>query len=131
PIAAIDASILSSPAFNPVLMVAECHSDHPAGRWGYVVATHSTPVDDQISGDVALDELGAASPSGPVFAWDWRSATGAVLEPGASVPIELEREGWRYLVLAPLLVEGRLAVVGDASTFATAGDARIEVSESV
>src|SRR5690606_12607678 len=94
-------------------------------------AMHSTPVDDQISGDVALDELGAASPSGPVFAWDWRSATGAVLEPGASVPVELEREGWRYLVLAPLLAEGRLAVVGDASTFATAGDARIEVSESV
>src|SRR4029077_1727405 len=35
-IAAIDESLLSGPAFNPTLLVAECTSQHPAGRWTYV-----------------------------------------------------------------------------------------------
>lgn len=128
PIAAVDRSILTSPAFNPELLVAECFTDHPAGRWSYVVATHSTPVDDAISGEIRFPELGDSSPSGQVLAWDWRTGTGSVLGADSSVPVTLEREDWTYLVLAPLLAGGRLAVVGDVSRFVPAGDARLAVS---
>ncbi len=129
PIAAIDRSILSSPAFNPALMVAECHSDHPAGRWAYVVAMHCTPSDDPLTGPVVPADLGDSAPTGDVFAWDWRTGTGTVLAVDASVPVTLRREDWSYLVLAPLLAGGRLAVVGDVSRFVPAGDARVEVAE--
>ena len=42
--------------------------------------------------------------------------------------MSLPREGWTYLVLAPVLPSG-LAVIGDVDLFVPAGDARIEVSE--
>ena len=42
-------------------------------------------------------------------------------------PVRLDREGWAYLVLAPVLAGG-IAVVGDTSRFVTAGDARLEVA---
>jgi len=93
------------------------------------VAMHTTPIDDPVAGVIVLADLGDSAPAGDVFAWDWRAGTGTVLSAGASVPVTLEREAWTYLVLAPLLCGGRLAVVGDAATFTTAGDARVEVTE--
>ena len=53
-IAAIDESLLSGPAFNPTLLVAECTSQHPAGRWTYVMAMHAHPGDDRIDGQIRL-----------------------------------------------------------------------------
>ena len=47
----------------------------------------------------------------------------------ATIPVSLGREDWAFHVLAPVLDSG-LAVIGDVTKFVTAGDARIEVSET-
>ncbi len=122
-IAAIDESLLSGPAFNPTLLVAECTSEHAAGRWTYVVAMHAQPDDDPITGEIRLTSLGV----GDVVAWDWRTGTAMRLTADATIGVSLGREEWTFHVLAPVLTAG-LAVIGDVSKFVTAGDARIEVS---
>ncbi|HTN99427.1 MAG TPA: hypothetical protein VL068_02030 [Microthrixaceae bacterium] len=137
PIAAVDASMLGAPAFASELMVAECHSDHPAGRWSYVVGMHTNPSDDEVSGDIVFADLGDSAPKGDVIVWDWRARTATRADPGTRWPVSLPKEGWAYLVLAPILVAGQLtggqvaagqlAVIGDVSKFVSAGDARIVV----
>jgi hypothetical protein len=127
PIAAIDGSMLTSPAFTSELMVAECHSDHPAGRWAYVLGMHTNPADAPVDGEIAFADLGDSAPGGDVVVWDWRTGTATVGGVDTRVPVSLPREGWTYLVLAPVLADGRLAVFGDVTRFVPAGDARIEV----
>jgi hypothetical protein len=141
PIAATDESLLSGPAFNPSLLVAECGSEHPAGRWTYVVAMHANPGDEPISGEIPLESLPrhrgdirtdpGSTPGSLVdlVAWDWRRGTATHLAHNASIPVSLSREDWTFHVLAPVLKSG-LAVIGDVTKFVTAGDARIEVSET-
>ena len=140
-IAATDESLLSGPAFTSTLLVAECTSEHPAGRWTYVVAMHANPGDEPISGEIRLESLSrprgrcrgpteseSSSPADFV-AWDWRKGTATRLAPDATIPVSLSREGWTFHVLAPVLGSG-LAVIGDVTKFVTAGDARIEVAET-
>jgi hypothetical protein len=126
PVAATDESMVNSAAFQSELLVAECFSDHPAGRWVYVVGLHANPSDEPVTGDIAFAGLGASAPAGEVAAWDWRAGTATRLPRDATWPTTLPREGWTYLVLAPVLPAG-LAVIGDTSKFVTAGDARLEV----
>jgi hypothetical protein len=140
-IAATDESLLSGPAFNSSLLVAECTSEHPAGRWTYVVAMHANPREEPISGDIRLRSLFEPgdnavvqsghlnSGPGAFVAWDWRSATATRLDLDATIPVSLDHEGWTFHVLAPILSSG-LAVIGDVTKFVTAGDARIEVFET-
>jgi hypothetical protein len=127
PVAAVDESMLGSPAFAAELLVAECYSDHPAGRWHYVVGLHTNPGDDPIDGEISFGALGDADPLGDVVVWDWRAGTVTRAGSDTRWPVSLPREGWAYLVLAPVLADGRLAVVGDMTKFVPAGDARIEV----
>lgn len=127
PVAAIDESMVGSAAFRGELMVAESFSDHPAGRWAYVVGLHANPSDEPVTGAIAFAELGASAPAGDVVAWDWRAGTATRLTRDATWPSTLPKEGWTYLVLAPVLPAG-LAVIGDASKFVTAGDARLDVT---
>ena len=140
-IAATDESLLSGPAFNAVPLIAECGSEHEAGRWTYVVAMHANPADEPISGHIRLTSLagpdgtakarqnGASSSTAGVVAWDWRRGTATRLAPDASIPVSLEREGWTFHVLAPVLSSG-LVVIGDVTKFVTASDARLEISET-
>ena len=140
-IAATDETLLSGPAFTSTLLVAECSSEHPAGRWTYAVAMHANPGDEPISGEIRLESLsrpevgagvqpGRESWSAAEFvAWDWRKGTATRLAPDATIPVSLGREGWTFHVLAPVLGSG-LAVIGDVTKFVTAGDARIEVAET-
>jgi hypothetical protein len=128
PVAAIDRSMVGRPAFAPELLVAECWSDHPAGRWSYVVALHANPSDDPVSGEVVLPELGESAPAGDVVAWDWRARTATRVTPDARWSVSLPREGWAFWVLAPVLASG-LAVIGDVELLVPAGDARVEVAE--
>jgi hypothetical protein len=141
PIAAIDESLLSGPAFNPVPLVAACTSEHRAGRWTYVVAMHANPGDEPVVGEIRLPSL-TSSRSGVqmplirteeepdsvdhVVAWNWRTRTAEPLARTATIPVSLGREEWAFYVLAPILPCG-LAVIGDITKFATAGDARVEV----
>jgi hypothetical protein len=130
PVAAIDESMLAGPAFRPVVLVAECHSDHPAGRWTYAVALHANPAEDPVEGEIAFAALGESAPTGDVVAWDWRAGTATRLGADGRWPVTLGREDWAYLVLAPLLAGGWLAVVGDVTKLVPAGDARIAVAET-
>jgi hypothetical protein len=60
-------------------------------------------------------------------AWDARSGTATRMAADGTWPVALAKEGWAYLVLAPVLPTG-VAVIGDTATFVTAGDARLEVA---
>jgi hypothetical protein len=128
PIAATGAAMLANAAFAPELMVASCASRHPAGRWTYVLAANAHDGDATVTGEVGFDGLGVDAPRDDVVVWDWRSGTAARRGPDAAWPVQLAREEWCYLVLAPVL-HGRVAVIGDVSKFVAAGDARLEVSE--
>ena len=128
-IAATDESLLSGPAFNAVPLIAECESEHQAGRWTYVVAMHANPDDDPISGDIRLTSLAGPEGTVGIVAWDWRRGTATRLAADATLPVSLEREGWTFHVLAPVLRSG-LAVIGDVTKFVTASDARLEISET-
>jgi hypothetical protein len=107
-------------------MVAECWSDHPAGRWAYVTTMRCSPTEGTTTGEVRLDELGASAPSGDVFVWDWRTGSGERLAVDGSWTATLAQEEWTHHVVAPVLDCG-LAVVGDVSKFVPAGDARVVV----
>jgi hypothetical protein len=140
-IAATDESLLSGPAFNSTLLVAECASEHPAGHWTYAVAMHANPGEEQISGDIRIKSLfrpeGAAAVrtgrenrgTGDLVAWDWRSRTATRVTADGKIPVTLGPEDWAFHVLAPILGSG-LAVIGDVTKFATAGDARLEIDET-
>jgi hypothetical protein len=130
PIAATDESMLSGPAFNAVPLIAECASEHPAGRWAYVTAMHAHPGDDPVAGDIDLAAvLEPERASDAVVVWDWRAGTATRCTADAAIPVSLGREDWSFHVVAPVLASG-LAVIGDVTKFVTAGDARVEVTET-
>jgi hypothetical protein len=140
-IAATDESLLSGPAFTPTVLVAECTSEHPAGRWTYAVAMHANPGEEPITGEIRLESLSRpmggsadqrrreAGSTTDFVAWDWRQGTATRLSRDATIPVSLGREGWAFHVLAPVLGSG-LAVIGDVTKFVTAGDARLEIFET-
>ena len=120
PIAATGSSMLANTGFRDSLMVAECYSDHPAGRWAYALALHANPSDEAIVDDIVFADLGESAPAGDVVAWDWRRRTATRLGPDHRWPVSLVSEDWAFLVLAPVLASG-VAVIGDTSKFVTAG----------
>jgi hypothetical protein len=128
PIAATSRSMLVSAGSRPVLMTAESHSDHPAGRWAYVMTMRCSPGDDPVTGDVALADLGESAPAGDVVVWDWRAGSARRMGADGHWTASLAQEQWTYHVVAPVLAGG-IAVIGDVSKFVPAGDARIEVTE--
>ena len=127
PIAATSRSMFVSAGSRPVLMVAECFSDHLAGRWAYVMTMRCSPDDTAVTGDVRLADLGESSPADDVVLWDWRAGTATRAAADHAWTATLTPEQWTFHVVAPVL-PGGIAVVGDVSKFVTAGDARIEVS---
>ena len=126
PIAAISRCMTVNAASRSVLMVAECYSDQPAGRWSYVMTMRCSPGDQPTTGEVALDELGDSRPTGDVIVWDWRAMTATRQGADARWTTTLAQEEWTFHVLAPVL-PGGIAIIGDTSKFVTAGDARVQV----
>jgi len=102
---------------------------------------HANPGDEPVVGEIRLPSL-TSSRSGVqmplirteeepdsvdhVVAWNWRTRTAEPLARTATIPVSLGQEEWAFYVLAPILPSG-LAVIGDITKFATAGDARVEV----
>ena len=119
PIAAVDACYREQAVARPVPLVAECHTDHPAGRWVQVFCANTFRGDEPVSGTV---DLGPAWPADPVVALDLR--TGAVTQPGAGWDVALDPAEWTHHLLAPVLGAG-IAVFGDVSKHAPVGRARI------
>jgi hypothetical protein len=127
PIAATGTSMLANTGFRNELLVAECYSDLPAGRWAYMLVMHPNPDESPLERSVPLADLGESAPLDDVIAWDWRAGTATRVAADATWSVSLGLEEWAYLVLAPVL-DGDIAVIGDVTKFVPAGDARIEVS---
>lgn len=118
PLAAVDACFRQHAVARPVPLVAECHTDHGAGRWVQVFCSNTFQGDEPVEGTV---DLGPAWPRGPVVALDLRS--GAVTRPRSGWDVALDPASWTHHLLAPDL--GGVAVFGDVSKHAPVGRARI------
>lgn len=119
PIAAVDDCLRTHAVARPVPLVAECHTDHPAGRWVQVFCANTYRGEEQVAGTV---DLGPAWPDGAVVALDLR--TGAVSRPDGGWPVTLDPTGWTHHLLAPVLRWG-IVVFGDLSKHAPVGRARL------
>lgn len=124
PVAALDRCWRGHAALDPNPLVGEAHSDHPAGRWHYLVSMNAWRGQAPLSFRLALSDLGAGAPAAPVVAWDWRRRRAEVVAPGGGFDLALPPLDWDYRVLCPLL-PGGLAVVGDPERYASAGDRRL------
>lgn len=112
-------------------VVGATHTLHDAGRWSYVITMNCHAESVGQSTVVHLDELGADTPTDAAgvaqeraVALDWRSGDVAVVG-GDGIPIELAPKDWDLRVLAPLLLDGHLAVLGDGQRYASVGRQRI------
>ena len=125
PVAAIDGAMFAAPVWSGEPLVGATHTQHSAGRWGYVAALN-VGIDKQAHGArVPLTDLGEDRPrTDSVAVFDWRNRRVDVISADGAYEVELESAGWDYRVLAPIL-RGGLAVIGDPDLYACAGDARI------
>jgi len=124
PIAALDRCFAHNGFLEPVPLIGECYSDHPAGRWWYVAVFNACRDKQPMDYRVALSDLGPDAPRGPLLAFDWRRRTWVRVEAGGGWGGSLAWQDWDYTVLCPLL-PGEVAVFGDVARYATAGDRRI------
>lgn len=124
PVAALDRCWRGHAALDPNPLVGEAHSAHPAGRWHYLVSMNAWRGAENLGFRLPLSDLGELAPAAPVLAWDWRRGRGELLAPDQGFDLALAPLDWDFRVLCPLL-PGGLAVVGDTSRYATAGDRRV------
>ena len=124
PIAASDDAAYLGPVWSGEPLVASTHTQHSAGRWGYVVSCNVGAEHQPCRGRVSLPSLGEDRPSTPeVAVFDWRRRRVDVLPADGEYETALEPSGWDYRVLAPVIAG--VAVIGDQALYACAGDARI------
>ncbi|MBX3027009.1 hypothetical protein KF840_19045 [bacterium] len=124
PLAAIDRCFLRHGHLTPALLTGETLSQHGAHRWVYVATLHASAQRQALSDTIALADLGAARPTGPVIAYDWRRGTCARLAADGAWTVALDFQDWDFRVLCPLL-PGERALIGDVARYATMGDRRI------
>jgi hypothetical protein len=131
PVAAIARCFTRHGVLQPEPVVGATHSAHDAGRWSYVITMNCHADSTSMSTAVPLSDLGADAPADATGAtveravcWDWRRGEVQLVGPDGP-SIELGEKGWDLRVLAPLLCDGRLAVVGDGDRYATAGAQRL------
>jgi len=125
PVAAIDRAVYDAAVWTGELLTGSAHTDHAAGRWGYVVTANVGMEPQANSTRVALTDLGEDTPATDrVAVYDWRSRRVEVLERAGGYDVALDPAGWDYRVVAPVLANG-IAIIGDPDVYATAGDSRI------
>lgn len=115
PIAATDDALSSWPFGRARPLVGTAWTDHAAGRWRYVLALNP---DDRAPGSATPIDIDVPATERTAI-WDWRA--GAFVD--AMAVAGLTPHDWRYWIEVPLV--GGVAVVGDPSLYATAGDRRI------
>ncbi|MEI2699934.1 MAG: hypothetical protein V9E94_16940 [Microthrixaceae bacterium] len=128
PIAAIGRCFARHGVLEPEPVVGATHSVHSAGRWSYVVTMHCHDGSGPLSTTLHLPELGndtpadsARTPVTSAAVLDWRSGQVALVDSRSAQVVEVAPKAWALHVLAPLLLDGRLAVFGDSTRYATAG----------
>lgn len=123
-IAVLDRCYRSHAMLTRTPLVGETYSQHTAGRWIYLVAIHVGLDSAPLACELPLQEIGTGAPEGPMVAYDWRARSASRIAASATLHFELEPLDWCLFVLCPVL-EGGIAVIGDPSRYATAGDARL------
>ena len=125
PIAATDRAAFDAPVWTGAAIVGTAHSQHTAGRWGYVFTGNVGNDKQPATTRVALAGLGDDRPGTATIAvFDWRLGRVDVLEADGEYAVALESAEWDYRVLAPVL-PGGIAVLGDPALYACAGDTRV------
>jgi hypothetical protein len=125
PIAALDRSFRRDCYFEPEALVGEAHSTHPAGRWLYLASFNAWRDQQPLAFRLDLADLGTLRPEGESIVYDWRTGACQRLAPAGGIDLELAPSDWDLRVVCPLL-PGELAVFGDVSKYATAGDRRVQ-----
>ena len=123
-IAALDRSFRGHAVLEPNPLVGAAHSQHPAGRWHYLASMNAWRGERPLRFRLALADLGALAPAEPVVAFDWRSGRAERVDPAGGFELELAPLAFDYRVLCPIL-PGEIAVLGDPTRYATAGDRRV------
>ena len=123
PLAPLERCFAGHAHIERVPLVGETWSDHPAGRWTYVLAMHASQSRETLDFEIPLRELGAASPEGVTFAYDWASGRGERISPAGALAFSLAPHAFSLRVLCPL-VDG-IVLLGDPTKYACAGDRRI------
>jgi hypothetical protein len=125
PVAAIDGAMFAAPVWSGEALVGSAHTQHSAGRWGYVVTANVGNDKQPLAATVALAGVGEDRPAtDSVAVYDWRRRSITVLPATAAFEVALESAEWDYRVLAPVL-RGDIAVIGDPALYACAGDSRV------
>jgi hypothetical protein len=125
PVAAVDRATFSAPVWSGELLVGSAHTQHTAGRWGYVVTCNVGTDQRAERAHVALGDVGEDRPdSSAIAVFNWRTRRVDLLPAGGAFEVALEPADWDYRVLAPVL-PGAIAVIGDPNLYASAGDSRI------
>lgn len=124
PLAALDHCFRASTYAGATLLLGETYSQHPAGRWLYVVALHASHVREPLTERCALAQLGTERPTGPVLVYNWRSGAFRRVERDGGWDVTLDWQDWDLRVLCPLL-PGDRTVFGDVGRYAAVGDRRI------
>jgi len=128
PLAALDRCFLEHGYFGGAPLVGEAWSRHPAGRFAYVVAMNASFASKRsgapLRARVAFAELGDARPDGAVALYDWRRGRFELQPADGAFETSLAYQDFDYRMLCPLL-PGEVAVFGDVSLYASAGDRRL------
>jgi hypothetical protein len=124
PVVALDRCFRNWVTRPGAALIGAATTAHAAGTWHYVVTLNATP--EPIAPWVQLSEL-ADRIDGMVVVWDWRRQAVDVLDGDGGWDVELEPLDWDYRVVAPV-VDG-IAVIGDPTLWATAGDMRVAAIE--
>jgi hypothetical protein len=125
PVAAIDGAMFLAPVWSGESLVGSAHTEHSAGRWGYVVSCNVGTDQHPVRAHVSLTGVGEDRPATDAVAvYDWRRGRIDVLPADGTYDVALEPAGWDYRVLAPIL-PGGIAVIGDPALYACAGDSRV------
>jgi len=126
PIAAADRCFLEHPIARHAPLLGTTFTDHGDGRTGYSFVANAHASDD-VSGAISRADLGDDQPDGDAVVYDWR--TGSLDRAPDSWKVTLAPLDWELRVFAPIGRSG-IAVVGDVTKYATAGDSRIAAIDS-
>ncbi len=127
PLAAVERSLRRDATTEATALVGDAWTDHPAGRWRYVVALNAGESPDRherLADRIEIADLGLLDDRGPAVLWDWRTGTARAIDPGDGWAVELDHLDWGLWVLAPIAACG-IALVGDPTRYATAGDSLV------
>ena len=125
PLAPLERCFAQHAHLSATPLVGETYSDHPAGRFFYLVAIHASREPEPQRFEVSLGELPGLDPTEDWIAYDWprrhrRAGSGRRSAPVPALP----RQSGRF-TCSRRDCPGGIAVLGDPDCYASVGDRRI------